>query len=479
MRHLPLWALLFFTTACQQQHIAPNTAKQEPYYAAWSRVQLNSLNDLSTERLRTRRYGSNIEVLTQIGNADEANTYNAHFSKDGTAPYDTYLSSYQSDGLRLYSRLDVPADPAPKEGYPVIIYVHGWMGIDAAPTMNFMYATESRAADIIDRYVDAGYAVLSPGLRGHGTVNGKAAEGLEFLEAWDNGSYLSPVFYAIDVLNLLDGIDSLRTRAWASRQFSRSALPINEDRLYIAGHSQGGDVVLTALAIAGEGSAVRKQFAGASISSGCFPHRFTQVETYAPMANSLQAFMAGDGNWTGSPIGYDGAVNPNFVFPYPSDWIETLDVQSSHWTWQADTWSTVTVADSVAIKTKEMYEAINKNIVEMDGATFSIRMEDSGKFSIVHDKIINQQMQAIGGFGYAHYISEPINLHFSDRDYYSFPEWNRDLSERINRAGGAASAYEYPGTNHSLKKSKYVWYSPIGTEDGIESMIERDINLFR
>lgn len=432
----------------------------QPHYAPWANVSIDSLDRLSVNSLRARSYGSELRVLEQQADSN------------------AYIASYSSDGMRVYSRIDVPHSLPPKSGFPVIIYVHGWVGIDNAPGMSFEFNEGSFSATAIEAYLNAGYAVLVPGLRGHGTVAGVPAEGIEFLEAWDNGSYLSPVFYAIDVLNLLDSLDSLANSAWQDEP-NRSTLNIDKSRVYITGHSQGGDAVLTALAVAGEGSSVRNQFAAGSITSGCFPGRFSQVHTYGPMASTLEAFMSGDGSWTGSAIGEDGTVNPNFVFPYPSDWIGTVNTHSPDWTWQADTWSTPSVADAVTIKFRQMYDAINARVAAIDDAEFEILNSSDGRFTVRHDPRIMQAMNAIGGFNAEQYLSEPLNLHFSDRDYYSFPAWNHDLADRINRYGGQANAFEYVGTNHGLRKSQYEWFSPAGTEDGIAQMVERDLTLFR
>jgi hypothetical protein len=154
------------------------------------------------------------------------------------------------------------------------------------------------------------YIELMPGFRGHATVDGIPAEGIEFLSKFDNGSYISPLFYAIDVLNLLDGVQTLENTAWSVWGYdSDDAVKINLDSIHISGHSQGGDAVLKALAVSGEGSSVRNLLSTGSIWSGCFPDRITQVETYGPMGESLEAFKAGtqeEFEWNGTAIGSDG-----------------------------------------------------------------------------------------------------------------------------------------------------------------------------
>jgi len=286
---------------------------------------IDSLADLSIQALRARPYGSTLNIETRLGSAGDDSEYNRSFSMDGSLPYNTYIASYNSDGNRIYSRVDVPASPPPPEGYPVMIFVHGWVGLMGAPEFDFGYKADSLYARYIDAFVDAGFLVLTPGWRGHGTVDGIPAEGIEFMQTWDNGSYLSPMFYAIDVLNLVDGIQTIDDIDWASWGIYDGNIPrVNRSKIHVTGHSQGGDSALTVLAVSGEGSTLNNVVSTGSMWSACFGTRFAQASTYGPMATSLEAFMSGDGTWTGSAVGKDNSINSNFVFAWPPDWIGTL-----------------------------------------------------------------------------------------------------------------------------------------------------------
>ena len=107
-------------------------------------------------------------------------SYTEHFITDKNQ-YHSVISQYQSDGLTLFSRIDIPTLPMPSEGYPVVIFVHGWISNSNAPYYNFNYDTTSQYADIIDGLAKKCFIVLTPGLRGHGTVNKRAADGIEYL----------------------------------------------------------------------------------------------------------------------------------------------------------------------------------------------------------------------------------------------------------------------------------------------------------
>lgn len=388
------------------------------------------------------------------------------------------MASYQSDGQRIYSRIDVPASEPPEDGYPVMVFVHGWVGIEDAPTFDFGYQAESLYSRYIDTFVDAGYMVLTPGWRGHGTVNNVPADGIEFMQTWDNGSYISPVFYAIDVLNLIDGLQSIENADWKSQGFKTDNTPRADiHKIHLTGHSQGGDSALTVLAVSGENSLLKNRVSSASIWSGCFGTRFDQASIYGPMATTLEAFISGDGTWTGSSTGQSGAENPNFIFAWPPDWIGTLDIHSPEWNWQTDNWKLGTVAESLQIKFSEMYDAVNQNVADINDAHFEIETNESGKAIARHDPRIVDAMYKISAYNYEQYLTEPISFHHSDRDYYSIPGWNSDLSGRINANGGNSLDFTYTGNTHSLLISKHDWFSPKGTTEGFKAMLLHDLNL--
>lgn len=438
---------------------------------------IESLDQLSISALRARPYQSSPRIIDQLGN--ESSDYSQHYSRDGSAPYSTFVASYQSDGLRLYTRVDIPVTPMPSDGYPVLIFAHGWVGKDDAPGYNLGYDTSSNYGEIIDFFVDSGFVVFAPGYRGHGTVDGKPADGIEFMHSWDNGSYLMPSFYSIDVLNLMAGLSSVNLQPWQDWGFKANNKPVLDlKRVHLLAHSQGGDVALTVLAASGEGSSSPISIHSASIWSGNIPDRFTQAETFGPMGSSLQAFMSGDGSWTGSAVGNKGEVNPNFIFPWPSEWIATVDRTSPLWSWQEETWSAPTVEVALTKKYREMYTTLNQQVENISSADFTVSHDERGKLSVSHPNLIKQKLLSIGGFHASQWLTEPLALHTSDRDYYSLPAWNIDLAKRINANGGSATNFTYTGNTHSLKQSKHLWFSPADTKAGHLYARQRDLLLF-
>ena len=125
-----------------------------------------------------------------------------------------------------------------------------------------------------------------------------------------------------------------------------------------------------------------------------------------------------------------------------------------------------------------MYDRINTQVEDAEALSINIEIGDDGKLEVKHPLKFEKQILAIGGFDAVEFLTEPLVLHFSDRDYYSMPSWNLDLAKRIGRGGGNAKAFIYNGNTHGLKRSQYSWFSPDDTTDGFPQAVKRDILLF-
>jgi hypothetical protein len=427
-------------------------------------VCVSGIETLFTESLRTRKYAS---------------VFKPRVKHEYRTSALTYMLGYDSNGLALYSRLDLPTSPASTRGFPVVVIAPGWITRQQALEWNFGLDGKSTYSPVIDHFVDKGFAVVTVGYRGRGKVRGVRADGMEFRDAWGNGSYISPIFYALDTLNVLAGLHTLNAIPWKQWLPMAAKRPVFDmSRVTLWGHSQGGDVVLTALAVAGNNKAFPQSVTAASIWSGNIADRFTQADTFEAMASTTEAFMSGDGSWTGSAVGQEGEVNPEFIFAWPADWIGTVDTGSKEWTWQAKQWSTASVFGARNRKYREMYDALNRYVKDLAHVNFNIVKDSTGRTHVIHDPLVAPVKHALGGFHFAKHIDTPLALHVSDRDYYSFPDWNQDLAERINSAGGKARVYIYPGNTHALQKSDKTWFSPPGTEAGANHALERDTALF-
>lgn len=122
-----------------------------------------------------------------------------------------FIASYQSDGLKIYGLLTIPNGQKPINGWPVIIFNHGYIPPDT-------YKTTERYVAYVNAFAKNGYIVFKSDYRGNGSSQGQP-----------EGAYYSPA-YATDVLN-----------AVASLKIYKDA---NPDKIGMWGHSMGGNITL-------------------------------------------------------------------------------------------------------------------------------------------------------------------------------------------------------------------------------------------
>ena len=432
---------------------------------------LESLDLMTVTALRKRDYSSDI-IIDSFETDSCIGDHKVTSLPEFNGNYASFMASFQSDGLRQYARITVPTEPPPQAGYPFVLFLHGWIGKDKAANYSIGCKPENLYySELTDAFARAGYAVLAPGYRGHASVDGVPAEGIEYLEAFDQGSALSTQFYAVDVLNFASGISEID-----GSKFSDQAFNFDMSRFFMVGHSQGGDAGLTYLAVTGEGHRRDLVPTHAALWSGTFYDRLKSLEEMKPMAMTPQAFLSGDGSWTGTAIGRNGEVNPNFLFAFPPDWIETPEPAA--WTWQNDTWTEPDVKSSAIKSAKAMYRDIATYVGGLEDISFDVVEESGGKFSLSHDLRIEDTYAQIGGFNQANYLTESVTLHVPEKDYYSRETWNRDLCDRIILSGGDCDVIIYPHNNHSMRASPYEWFSPAGTPDGYPVMIRNMLAKF-
>lgn len=130
--------------------------------------------------------------------------------------YDRFIASYRSEGLRIDGLLTVPRGARPANGWPVIVFNHGYI-----PPV--VYRSAERYVAYIDGFARNGYIVFRPDYRGHAFSEGEA-----------RGAYGYPD-YTIDVLN-----------ATAAMKSYPDADP---ERIGMWGHSMGGYIALRAMVV--------------------------------------------------------------------------------------------------------------------------------------------------------------------------------------------------------------------------------------
>lgn len=159
-------------------------------------------NPLSIEVMREKKYpGSDIVIEQTLSPSSD---------------YNQYIASYLSDGLKIYALLTVPTGDKPQNGWPVIIFNHGYIPPD-------QYRTTERYVAYVDSFARNGYIVFKPDYRGNGNSEGQP-----------EGAYYSPA-YATDVLNALSSVKKYKDADPA--------------RIGMWGHSMGGNITLRDLVV--------------------------------------------------------------------------------------------------------------------------------------------------------------------------------------------------------------------------------------
>ncbi len=130
--------------------------------------------------------------------------------------YQRYIASYKSEGLKIYALLTIPNDNAPENGWPVIIFNHGYI----PPAQ---YRTTERYLAYTDAFSRNGYVLFRPDYRGHGNSEGKASGGYGTND------------YTIDVLNALASVQKLDE--------------VNPEKIGMWGHSMGGHITLESMVV--------------------------------------------------------------------------------------------------------------------------------------------------------------------------------------------------------------------------------------
>lgn len=135
---------------------------------------------------------------------------------DAGANYRRYYVYYMSQGLKIYGLLTVPDEAMPADGWPGIVFNHGYIPPD-------QYRTTELYVAYVDRLARRGYVVFRIDYRGHGNSEGDP-----------QGAYGDPG-YQVDVLN---AIASLKRHP-----------QVNPNRIGMWGHSMGGYLTLRSMVI--------------------------------------------------------------------------------------------------------------------------------------------------------------------------------------------------------------------------------------
>lgn len=187
--------------------------------------------------------------------------------------YSRYIASYQSEGLTIYALLTIPNGEKPQNGWPVIIFNHGYIAPDE-------YSTTERYVAYVDWLARSGYIVFRSDYRGHANSEGEA-----------RGAYGSPD-YTVDVLNAVSTM----------KQYPDS----DPNRIGMWGHSMGGYITLRSMVI---DENIRAGVIWAGVV-GSYPDLFNRG-TRTPIPNATPRFR---GLWRSQLIETYGSPDQNPEF---------------------------------------------------------------------------------------------------------------------------------------------------------------------
>ena len=156
--------------------------------------------EMTIPHLRARSYVSHIGERKRIADS---------------GVYMSYATSYASDNLSINGLLTIPKGDMPIEGWPAIVFVHGYI----PPTE---YQMTKNYVSYVDYLAKKGFVVFKIDLRGHGESEGEPG-----------GAYYSSD-YVIDTLNAMAALKTVDF--------------VNPKRIGLWGHSMAGNIVMRSFA---------------------------------------------------------------------------------------------------------------------------------------------------------------------------------------------------------------------------------------
>ncbi len=134
--------------------------------------------------------------------------------------YTSHQFSYQVDGKKVTGQLNVPTAKAPKDGYPVILMIRGF--IDPA---TYKTGDGTRHAAVV--FAKNGYVTIAPDMLGYGESDPP-----------DNNTITARVIRPYEILVLLNSLPSI--------PYTLYSIP------FLWAHSNGGQIALSILEITGK-----------------------------------------------------------------------------------------------------------------------------------------------------------------------------------------------------------------------------------
>ncbi len=236
-------------------------------------VQTNA-NPLSIDFMRSKNYpGSEITIEQTLENG---------------VNYRQYVTSYYSEGLKIYALLTMPSRERPSGGWPVIVFNHGYIPPE-------QYRTTDGYLAYVGTFARSDYIVFKPDYRGNGNSEGQP-----------EGAYYSPA-YATDVLNAVSSIKRYKDA--------------NPSKIGMWGHSLGGNITLRNLEVSPD-IKVAVIWGGVVGSYDDLINNWQRKVPYQPSARELSLrnrsrsnFVSQHGTPQANPV-FWSAIDPTFNLNY-------------------------------------------------------------------------------------------------------------------------------------------------------------------
>jgi len=310
-----------------EETVQPGQANQQTSPPQHPLDEISSL-PMYIESLRTRDYPASEIIIEE--------------TLEPGSNYQRFIASYMSDGYKIYGLLTVPNDQETGEGFPTIVFLHGFIRPETYVTTADYVATQ-------DGLAKSGFITFKPDFRGHGNSEGTAS-GAFFSEA-----------YTVDTLNAISALKNYANT--------------DPDRIGLWGHSNGGATGIRVMVVTDD---VKAGVFWAGVV-GSYPD---MLETYISDIFFLQRFSPPVIEEFGSPSenpDYWNQIDPYSYFEYLS-----APIQLHHGT--ADDGGvpielSVSLRDALQKEGKEVelfeYEGAGHNF---SGASFTQAMNRSVEF---------------------------------------------------------------------------------------------------
>ncbi|HLV34238.1 MAG TPA: alpha/beta fold hydrolase [Spirillospora sp.] len=175
-----------------------------------------SLQDVTEVAATTFEVGNELTIAALLELEIEGSDITIEQTLQNGANYSQYITSYISEGNKIYGLLTIPFGDPPEGGFKAIVFNHGFI-----PPAT--YRTTERYVAYVDALARSGFVVFKIDMRGHGDSEGEP-----------QGSYYSPA-YTIDAISALKSLQTMDI--------------VDPQGIGMWGHSMAGNLVLRAMLI--------------------------------------------------------------------------------------------------------------------------------------------------------------------------------------------------------------------------------------